>query len=372
MACPGSAKLAEAIKLNYPGIGGDDPEWTRQGTQAHALAAECLETGSEAWMLVTPDKYPDVDAAILRAVQVYVDYVNSIPGRKKYEVRYHLPQLHPQMYGTIDTEAYSPSQEAPVRLEIVDYKNGAGVFVAVEQNVQLMYYAAMVIYSDEGAFIGSDHVKLTIVQPNAPGEPIRSWLTTVQEIRDWVNVSLLPAMSLAQVGDYLELGKHCQFCPAKLVCPAMRQLLLKANSRTPNDTFMYGLTNEDLGQLFTELRPLAFYKKAIETEVFRRLMDRQPVFNAKLIEGRANRRWKEGFEAALRERFGDAGFTKPEPLSPAKVEDLPDGGKFVAEYAYKPEAGLNVAYADDPKAAVVPKLASELHTISQKLLDNMV
>ncbi len=98
----------------------------------------------------------------------------------------------------------------------------------MEDNPQLKYYAFGFIEAD-GADIHPDDevVTLTIVQPRVPWHPdgvIRSWDTTAGELRKWAYDELLPAMQAAERKDGgFQLGDWCRFCPAKLLCPAMRE-----------------------------------------------------------------------------------------------------------------------------------------------------
>ena len=137
----------------------------------------------------------------------------------------------------------------------------------------------------------------------------------------------------------------------------MRQLADKFTKQPSPDA----LSNEELGRLYEEIAPIRFYLKTLESEVYKRLMNRQEVQGAKLVFGRSDRKWKVGVDKdMLVEKFGQEGLTSPALRSPAQIETLPGGKEFVAEWAYKPEAGLNVVRADDPRAGYVPKLGSEL------------
>jgi hypothetical protein len=315
------------------------------------------------------------------AVQKYLDYVRAIGGRQEYEVRMHRPSLHPLMYGTADCVAYHlAAQPGQPVIEVVDYKNGSGVYVPVKGNVQLMYYACMVLFPDCDCTGGADTIRLTVVQPNMTmAEPARSWDVTVGFLRAWLDETLIPAMNQAAAGGYLDIGKHCQFCPAKLVCPAMQNLAVKFGSFDPDG--VEALSDEALGRLFNQWRAAKFFGAAVNAEVYKRLMNRQDVPGAKLILGKSDRKWKDGAEQAAVKLFGPALakgvrelYTDPKFLGPAGIESLPGGKAFVAEWAFKPEPGLNVAYADDPKPAVMPKDATSLLSSvpEQKLVDGLV
>jgi len=198
-------------------------------------------------------------------------------------------------------------------------------------------------------------VRLTIVQPRAFSHdgPVREWWTTVEAIRRWVVRDLLPAMN--STDDDLDPGKWCRFCPAKLVCPMQASLFRAASRYDPKE--IVDISDEALGLSYQKAAAVKMYVKALEDEVFRRLMAGSPVVGTKLVNKKANRVYTdtvtevvEGKEvevpllAAVKARFGAAAFTDPEMKSPAELAKLgPKAKEFVKEYAYMPVTGLTVA-----------------------------
>lgn len=363
MECPASVQLIDRLGLR----GNDDDvvedEWTAEGTLAHFLAAHCLSNnipdtylfvgGEGEWEAVTPQ--------IAEAVQVYLDYVNGLLGTKFVEHKFHRPDVHPLMYGAIDCAVFREDM-----IEIIDFKNGAGVIVPVEHNKQLLYYASGIL--NEG--IPDMPVKMTIVQPNAwhADGRIRSWTTTAQKILDWRTNELVPSMNLALNGKAPEyrMGEHCRFCPAKLACPAFHNLTEKALADAGELTgteskpvipegWQPSITAEDCSRL-------AMLVSAYKKWAFGKLMagaDPQSV-GAKLAYGRADRVWKDGAAEALAGMFGDKAWQPPKLLSPAQAEDLPGGKAFVAEHAYKPDGAPIVIPLSDPRAPYIPNLPSAI------------
>lgn len=348
----------------------EEPDYRAEGTQAHALAAYCLDNDIDAWeaMGAGDARFPLVTTEMALAVQVYIDYVRARPGRRRVEVRLHRPDIHPLAFGTVDAEISTLST-----LEIIDYKHGIGVVVHVHANPQLMYYAAMALAEDED-FPDDGRLTLTIVQPRAfhsDGQSIHSWETTAGFIRAWVTAELRPAMEAAldTKNATLSLGKWCQFCPAKLVCPAMSELARTFAHADPNA--LVTAPDKELGERYAESKAIRFYLSALEKEVYARLLDRKDVPGAKLVFKRVDRVWKDEAEDVLKAKYGPEAFTM-KLVSPAVAENFPDGKTLVAEYAFKPEAGYTIALADDERAAVVPKSGSELfaNAASKYLVDS--
>jgi hypothetical protein len=367
--CTGSTALIAGLKL----VDEIDPDYRRDGVQAHELGARCLDTDADAWELVS--EYP-IAPDQATAVQVYVDHVRSLPGRRRVEVKLHLPDLHPLMFSTLD--AVLDPVLGDVALHIVDYKHGEGVYVEAENNEQLMYYACMAIMERPVDFDDTDRVELTICQPRvAWAEPVRSWRTTVGELKAWLYDVLLPAMRLEAQDMHLQMGEWCRFCPAKLVCPAMSQAFSAFAGAT---TELAALSDEVLGRDYALTATVKMRIKAVEQEVYRRRMEGVEVPGTKLVLQKTDRVWKTQVESpdgsevftleeAMSARFGKALYTEPKLLSPAALEKLPEGKAFVSEWAYKPEAGYTVALVDDPRAAVVPRTPEEKYGDPTKFLD---
>jgi len=217
--CPGSYNLINALKLPEA----DEPEYQQGGTQAHSAAAACLDMEIDAWEAMNPAR-PLFNAERANGVQVYLDYVRSRPGRREVELKVHRPELHELFFGTLDCALTPVSGQDGLVLEIVDFKDGVGVVVSADGNVQLSYYAVALIMDDPTFYPDEGRVRLTIVQPRAyhPDGPIRSWDTTVGQLKEWLHAELLPAMTRATAGGYLSLGKWCQFCPARLCGDKLR------------------------------------------------------------------------------------------------------------------------------------------------------
>lgn len=365
MNCVGSASLIELV-TRYSGFEEEDPDYRVDGVNNHHLAAHCLDNELDCWQTIGLPGFDFVDMSAANAVQTYLDYVRSRPNvdRRRVEHKMYRPDIHPLFYGTLDCEIDFFASEA-IRLEIVDYKNGAGVVVEADENEQLMYYVNGVL--DERQLIGSDRVKMTIVQPNAyhPDGPIRSSIMTVHQLREWRDNKLVPAMQEADpsfrpdllTGADFKLGSWCRFCPVKTVCPAF-------------DSLAHRILAEGSCS-YEEAQQLKMLIKAVEQDEYRNLMNGEPGTGGKLVFKRVDRVWKD--EAPVLAKFGQSAIIPAKTKSPAQIEELPGGKTFVAEWAYKPEAGLTVAPLNDKRSAVRPKDAEGVFGAAvQKILDNVL
>lgn len=355
MKCPGSVTLLQYLGLDES----DEPDYRREGTAMHEAAAFCLTEGLDAWEVVG-DTFNDtvMTPALTDPIQIYLDFVRGLTLTERH-VEYAISSpVHPLFYGTADFAGlYQPTLAGDHQyVHIVDLKGGEGIMVEIEGNVQVRYYAFGYIDGIERAggftFASDAKVHLTIVQPRGfhMDGPVRTWATTVGEIKAWVHGTLVPAMLATEFDDSLDAGEHCRFCPAKLVCPLMTALVGAAAKANPKH--IPNLSDEQLGESYRLGAAIKFYLKAQEEEVMRRLMRAAPISAAKLVKKKSNRVFKEGAVTLAVARFGDDAWTEREVKSPAQMEKIAGAKEWVHQFSYSPDTGLTVALADDPRKAV--------------------
>lgn len=362
LSCPGSVALIKKLAIAETT---DEPEYRGLGVAAHEAAAHCLKEGLDAWEIIgerfhtSPKASPiptgyEVDKEMADAIQVYLDTVRPAiaqPGARVY-VEYSISHpAHHLFYGTLDCGVIYG-----VVAEINDYKHGEGLAVDVEDNAQLKYYA----YGFLREHPQVKNVLLRIIQPRISWrEAVQEWWITADEIKQWAEQVLIPAMQVAELeGGDLDAGDWCRFCPAKLVCPLLKGLFQAAATTNPKQ--IIELSNDTLGREHGFIQGVKFYTKALEEEIYNRLNRGGAVPGCKLVPKKANRVFKpEAFEAA-KEKFGEDAFTAPEMKSPAELDKLGAGGKeFTRQFAYTPQTGLTVAAESDNRVAVKVPTTSE-------------
>ena len=368
MPCPGS------VALSY-GIEEEESEYAVVGTAAHALAQTCLIEGKDAWELIgysilpstggMPPEGPVVEAdkPMADAVQVYLNAVRSVhldrnQGNSWVEREFYCPDLHEYFWGKTDfvfLDVAASNSNGPV-LHVWDYKHGAGIVVEVVQNPQLMYYACGAL-EDLDLWFDVESVVLHIAQPRGFhfDGPLREWTIGTDDLEGWKDLVLIPAMDRALVSKDTASGEHCRFCPARArACPQllkdfdeMEKLMRLDEKNTAKE-----LTNAQVGRFLDLLDVAKIAGKAAGKTAFARMEAGKKIPGRKLVKQRSNREWREEAEAALKEKFGDRAYTQPELKSPPKIEELLEGGKMTAQYAFKPDKGLALAREDDKRMAV--------------------
>lgn len=202
LECPGSWALCQQAPPEV------ESQYAQLGTDMHAQAERALNYWVESGELPSLPLDP--------AVQIYVDFVIEKAADAHLFVE-QLVTLNSDVWGTLDSAILQPED-----LWIVDYKNGSGVQVHPEENAQLLTYAGGILMHLKQHDI---RIHLVIVQPNAPGEPVRIWETTVDRVLDHMG-EIARMQKLARMEPApLNSGEHCRFCDAKLMCPELKRLV---------------------------------------------------------------------------------------------------------------------------------------------------
>jgi hypothetical protein len=401
--CQGSKALRKRLlELQASGqieVYDNDPEYRRDGVMAHEMASVCLKNDEDAWEQM--DGFPLIEPVGVVALQAYLDYVrqqraNPFKGIEIIDLKFGEgivvePEENPQiMYygfgfleGKVDPDAVYETMD-----------NGWGFYV--ERRVHLPEFHpdffgtvdAAVVLLPQGEMTGDYHddmpVRLTIVQPRVtwhPAGPVRSWDTTAGAIRKWANEILLPAMRDDSLT--FKLGEHCRFCPAVgRNCPAMRQAVDEVVAAENENSLSAEGHDEAIGIADMTEAQMAHYRgrhsavkmfyKALDERIFRILSaggsHPELAEAVKLVNKITYRIWKPGEEKKIVRRLGkENAYTKPELISPAAAEKLieHDGKAVVAEFATTPPPnGLTLAPIDDPRPAVVIQSIEEKFPIA--------
>ncbi len=367
MKCPGSVQLGHGIKDK-------ESEYAELGTAAHSLAELCLTQKEDAWIYIgmtinnSEDVYVDdgiyIDKDMADAVQVYLNAVRSAhsdrhQGNSWVEREFYCPTIHTYFWGKADFVFYD---EASSALHVWDYKHGAGIVVDATENAQLMYYGCGIL-EDLDLWDEVDQVVLHIAQPRGFhwDGPVRSWTINTETLAGWLSMTLIPAMNRALTSTETESGEHCRFCPARgRACPQIISDYeeLEAMLKLSEKKSAKKLTSKQIGR-FKDLFDVAKIANKSHTETAFAIMDAgKEVPGWKLGRARANRAWKNFAEKELKKKFGKKAYTEPELKSPSKIEELPEGKKYTSRYAFKPDKGMTVLKASDPRPATNVSLKS--------------
>ena len=212
LACPASVTLTKDVTR-------PSSKFAKEGTAAHAVAEMTLKGD-----IFLPDKINVegdefiVSPGMCRALNPYVSYVQSLQALLKaqwvLEKRIVVPDTYGMVWGTLDCGVYADTQ-----LHVVDLKFGRGVAVDPD-GPQLKFYALGL-----AGLVNENRPKtkvvLTICQPRAGGEVLRSHEMTLGELWDWRRDLVHLALVKIKAGDTTEVaGAHCRWCVRKTECKA--------------------------------------------------------------------------------------------------------------------------------------------------------
>ncbi len=315
LECPGSVALCKDIPRTTN-------IYAEEGTAAHKLAEWCLTTPCDAkdkiGKTVLKSSFPDdapkivkgfwiVTPEMAEAVQVYLDHIRSsyaaLPGSNVViEQKFALNWLMAGdvLWGTNDCSIIQKFG----KLQVNDYKHGAGVSVAAEDNPQLKYYGLGALGADNLNSI--EEVEIVVTQPrNFIGDPVKIWRTTPEELYKWGKEVLLPGAKLALTPDAsLKAGDHCKFCPAMKTCPAVAQKAFDTAGlpfqtlatvepsavalRPPTD-----LTIDQLEKVVAVSGVIGEWAKAAAAELELRLERGEVSQRFKIVAGKSSRKWTD-------------------------------------------------------------------------------
>lgn len=383
--CPGSVAL----------VGDDDSPTSPQaeeGTIAHAVAEARLREllkkrktqagilplwemvkGKHASDFVREDDDPlehedfEIDMEFCDAVGEYVSFCMDIhkANGKCAETKVEtLVEVIEECEGTVDFD----SAQDWGRLTIVDLKFGKGIYVKVEDNSQAMIY--LLGASKLGIY---DSYQINIVQPRwrDATDRFRTLDVTQEELDEFEAVLTRKIIATKDPDAPLIAGEHCQWCPAKLRCPA--QLALVESSTGLNvvdgegELFIAGtLSGDDLARIMKQKATVIKFFSEVDKEADTRLAKNAnsvPGYHRVHTAGNRKFRNEDALVDEINTFFGKSvveTLYEHTLLSPAKIETLmppkskerKDMKRIVGQYAYKPDGGVKVVPVTDKRPVV--------------------
>lgn len=344
--CPGSVRLSK-------GIPSKTSDYAKEGTFAHDVAADICEiikgyyqdyvsgkTGLECFLScivsdgdianhyrkIAANKELSDPKSTLEAVETYVQYfvdlLETLPIDERNQIlieqRLNLSAVYEGCFGTGDLVVYSGKFN---KLYVIDFKHGAGLPVEAENNMQLQYYGlGALLEIDEPC----ENVELVVVQPRCPHPhgPIRSWEIESFDLLDFSGQLIKYADKTKDPDAPLNAGSWCQFCPAKHICPSLRD---EAQSIASN-VFNPISNSKEIGRYLSLIPRLKEWIKAVEDHAMTEARNGNIPMGFKFVAGRGRKAWNTE-EDEIASYLYDYGFQENELyekkfLSPAKLQKL--------------------------------------------------
>lgn len=342
--CPPSARLG----AQFPDKGSP---YAAAGTLAHAMAEwkarnyflEPLGPRKYQARLRALRKSPDYDPAMDGATDLYLDYLKEQamsfpqPPFVALENQVDYSAWAPEGFGTADCLLIGYG-----RLQVCDYKNGAGVPVEAEENPQMMLYALGALHVYRPIYGDSlQDIRLSIIQPHAGG--VKEWSLTREELERWGEEVVRPAAQLAYTGggDFAA-GDWCRFCPAKAQCrerakallalePGPEAPMLPEGSLSPEalaaarEAGQPLLKDEEIGPILARAEGLEQWVHDLKDYAFTALLAGRAIPGYKAVAGRSIRAWADLDNAfqQLQDRGVDGALLwEQKPVTVAGLEKL--------------------------------------------------
>ena len=329
--CTPSARLEQ----HRPDTAGIDAQ---KGTLAHAIAELKLRKYSTR---IKPSKYnselkklqidPLFEPEMLTNTDMYMDHIKRVvtayPADKRPDIfierRVDYGHVAPEGFGTADCIIVGDGH-----LHVIDYKNGAGVRVSVQDNPQLMLYALGALYELELLYF-IDQVHLTIVQPRIGG--IDTWDTTPNVLGAWASAIGNQAQMAYEGKGKCVVGDWCRFCKVAIDCTAQRKTFDRFNDLTA--TPVKDVPNADLSWLLERIPIVADWMNALREHSLSLLLSGGSIDGWKPVEGkRGNRQWTDqsaAFDAIIQSGFEKDMLYERKPRTLTAIEK--DVGKATFE-----------------------------------------
>lgn len=367
--CPGSVALSA-------GLPDSSSSYAREGTAAHELAEECLRSGCAPGAAIPAGSPGGEEMA--EAVQVYLDAVRETVHDNKCELliehKFDLSAVHPGLFGTADAVVLDRERK---RLHVFDYKHGAGVPVAVENNPQLLYYALGALLT-VGKNAPVKTVEIVIVQPRCdhPEGPVRRWEIEAVDLIDFAADLVKFAKATEEKDAPLNPGHWCKFCKAVAICPRLKKDALDMFDKVgvPEEGKPYDL--EAVAEALRKFPAIEAWIAGVREFAYAAADRGEEVPGFKLVDKQARRQWAadDGTTAALIKTNFPA--VMEETLTTTKMKGLTeieniiaittgmkkkDVGPALATFGItkKESSGTTLVPVEDKRPAVTGKITAD-------------
>lgn len=363
--CPGSLQ-AEKAAPEQP-----ESDFARRGSMLHA-AMELLitadpQTESELDGLLTEMEGQDmgyegqeltaelIEDKIIPAWNAWLDVLDTWDLDDWFiEQRVSLDSVIRGAFGTADILG----KDTKKRLHVLDWKFGDGVPVSAEGNIGLGFYAGAAMYDEEPELIefceDVTGVVLHIVQPRVgSNQVLQSWETTEDWVEQLVELAV-KAMTLAEAENApRKPGPWCQFCRARVGCPAQQQMATAALQHEPKS-----MTSIELAAALKLAMQLKTWISDVVQLAQTEAEGGASIPGFKLVNKQPRRVWANEADAekimrAAKIKVGDMYSKKL--ISPAQAEKL-DRGLYkskLSDIVVFHSSGLTLVPDSDKRQAVV-------------------
>lgn len=316
--CPGSWQLSlEAERQGLVPPAGPEAD---SGNRIHRW----LETGDDAdWQALTLAEQDTAERCMRQRDEVVREWGNSLPegsfltfGCEFRERRFYFDgqesgkvnddmQATPIVTGAPDVLILAEGLEDQVHCLIIDYKTGPGAVAHAMENPQLRGLAAIASRFQSRPV----KIRVAIIQPLCGPPSVADYgAKELEAALAWL-LRVVSASTVRHI-DFTKAGDHCQYCPARAICPTLRdtakeQPLALIQDGLPPDNQQSAmiaraldLDGDDIAHALKQLRLLDFHKAAIKAAARIKLERGEKVGDWELREVEGHRKIEDPEKAA--------------------------------------------------------------------------
>ena len=344
IACPGSVALVDKMPPK------PSSSYADEGTLLHDTIADILDKGGKpedhlyrkhADVVLTQDLIEEKLVPALLALEEI-----DPEGVMEYAVesRVGFGDLLPDVFGSTDLLGRIGD-----RAIVLDWKFGSGVAVEVEENAQLLFYAAAAMRTPATAwaFDGAKEVELIIVQPPS----VKRWTTTIARIKSFEKELAAAVKKALKPNAPLASGDHCKWCAAKPVCPLMTGAIDRIAKAK-----IEALPVEQIAHYLDQIPVVESFIKDLQQLAHGLIEEGSSVPGWKLVNKRATRQWTDEDKAHdWLEANGVYPLQEPKVISPAVAEKALKKAKIALpdDLVVAVSTGSTLAPESDPRPAVL-------------------
>lgn len=346
--CPASPRMAQA----FPEDG--ETQEAREGEAAHWWMAEAVEgrewpEGSQA-----PNGVPTTAEMAECAERMVADIRALLPDMMVSHVleeRVHMPQIHPTLnWGRVDFGAINVDTRT---LYAWDYKFGHG-YVDVFENWQLVDYIVGIANHFGVTITPEWTIDMRIYQPRSFHEDGPVKRVTIGGARFLELQAMLAAAAheAAQPDAPMRTGAHCEHCPARHACPALRKV-----GGLAVDMSLRGVPSElsavnaglALRTIRTARERLEDLETGLEAQIMAAIRKGEPATGWTLEQGYGREKWTQPVAdvLALGAALGHDLAKPQEAITPAQARKKGIDEAVISAYSEKPKGEMKLRPLDE-------------------------
>jgi hypothetical protein len=271
------------------------------------------------------------------------------------ELRVVAQQVNRELWGTADIII-----EGDDDLYVIDFKNGAGLEVEIEDNPQLAIYGLGALSEFGRRF----NLHLVIVQPRCrSGKVVKSQTIPEKKVKDWekewirklkIAISDITHFAMTPSSRRFRSGDWCRWCRVKHLCPKVIENIAVARSLGKNKTLDSGVS-DTLLEIFVNKKQIEGVLKSAESHAVDFVTRGNTIPGWKLVN-----KVKAIEELVKKHDISQVCTSKLKSLS--VIEKLA-GTKFMDKHTVKSSPGVTLAPDGDKRPGVVDTSTDDFEVI---------